>query len=189
MASPAPFPPQQPPRLRLGVTQTATLPTLSASLAALAQTAARAAEQAVDVLLFPEAYLGGYPRGATFGATVGARDDVGREQFLQYWRQSVDLGDATAGAAEAWLGRGVAAGEGAVTRQAGEARKVGGGDGTREELERVARETGVFLVVGLVERAGGTLYCSVVYVCPRLGGKICYTSPFYVIMDKPNIKL
>jgi nitrilase len=165
--------PQKPQQLRLGVTQSATSPTLSESLALLAQTAARAASQAVDVLLFPEAYLGGYPRGATFGAAVGARDDAGREQFLRYWRQSVDLGDTPAGATEAWLSRDIAAGDGAVAGQAdGVWKKAERGDGTREELERVARETGVFLIVGLVERAGGTLYCSAVYVCPRLGGRI-----------------
>jgi len=37
------------------------------------------------------------------------------------------------------------------------------------ELERISRETGVFIVVGVVERCAGTLYCAVVYVCPRLG--------------------
>lgn len=43
------------------------------------------------------------------------------------------------------------------------------GDGTREELEAIARGAGVFLVVGAVERVGGSLYCAVVYVCPREG--------------------
>jgi nitrilase len=36
-------------------------------------------------------------------------------------------------------------------------------------LERIARETGVFVVTGLVERCAGTLYCGVVFVCPKVG--------------------
>jgi predicted amidohydrolase len=56
------------------------------------------------------------------------------------------------------------------------------GDGTREFLEKVARETGVFLVVGVVERAGGSLYCSVVYVEPARGvlGKRRKVMPVYM---------
>lgn len=75
----------------------------------------------------------------------------------------MDLGDTPEGAGEEWVARRleVPRGEdGVVGRR---------GDGTREELEGIARETAVFVVTGLIERCAGTLYCAVVYVCPRKG--------------------
>ncbi|MGD9264534.1 MAG: carbon-nitrogen hydrolase family protein [Lysobacterales bacterium] len=44
-----------------------------------------------DLLVLPEALLGGYPKGSDFGTRVGYRLDRGREEFLQYFRQAVDL--------------------------------------------------------------------------------------------------
>jgi nitrilase len=44
-----------------------------------------------DLVLMPEALLGGYPKGADFGTRVGYRTAEGREDFLAYWRQAIDL--------------------------------------------------------------------------------------------------
>jgi nitrilase len=44
----------------------------------------KAAAEGARLLVFPEALVGGYPKGMTFGATVGNRTDEGREQFLRY---------------------------------------------------------------------------------------------------------
>jgi len=42
-----------------------------------------------------------------------------------------------------------------------------------EALEKITRETGVFLVIGVIEREGGTLYCTVIFLSPdgRMMGK------------------
>jgi nitrilase len=44
-----------------------------------------------DLVVLPEALLGGYPKGADFGTRVGYRTDDGREEFLQYWQQAIDI--------------------------------------------------------------------------------------------------
>lgn len=144
--------------LRLAISQSHTLSSTALTLSALEATVHRARAQNADLLLFPEAYLGGYPRTATFGSAIGARSPSGREQYLHYFKDAVDLGDIPEGGGQRW-----------VERSLETPREGRRGDGTREELERIARETGVFLVVGVVERCAGTLYCGVVYVCPRLG--------------------
>lgn len=161
--------PPAPGKVRLATSSPSTQATTAATLSQLRQIARRAArDHAADILLLPEAYLGGYPRGSAFGCVIGGRSAEGRDEYLRYFEQAVDLGDV--------VGEGAGAGDDWVARRL-EAVNVGGdgasaplrGDGTREELERIAAETGVFLVTGCIEKAGGSLYCAVVYVCPKKG--------------------
>ena len=44
-----------------------------------------------DLLVFPESFIPGYPRGFSFGTVVGSRTEKGREQYLAYYKNSIDL--------------------------------------------------------------------------------------------------
>src|SRR5436305_10472061 len=93
--------------------------------------AAEAAGRGARLIVFPEGFVAGYPRGLDFGARVVSRTPEGRELFRRYWESAVDIpGPAV------------------------------------EALGATARQAGAHLVVGVVERDGGTLYCSVLFFAP-----------------------
>src|SRR5690554_2344242 len=52
---------------------------------------ASAASQGAELVLFPEAFVGTYPKGLTFGASIGNRTPEGREDFLRYWQNAIDV--------------------------------------------------------------------------------------------------
>lgn len=74
----------------------------------------KAAASGARLILFPEAFIPAYPRGLGFGAVVGNRTPLGRQTWLRYWENAVDvpgpetlaLGEA-ARAAQAFLCVGV----------------------------------------------------------------------------------
>ncbi|KAI4353117.1 hypothetical protein L6164_002089 [Bauhinia variegata] len=52
---------------------------------------AEAASQGSRLLVFPEGFIGGYPRGLTFGVTIGNLTAKGREQFRKYHASAIDV--------------------------------------------------------------------------------------------------
>ncbi len=100
----------------------------------IADCAARGARLAV----FPEAFVGGYPKGEDFGARVGSRTPEGRKLFRRYYESAIE---------------------------------VPGPDTVR--LGEAARAHSLWLVIGVIERDGGTLYCTVLFFSPdgTLAGK------------------
>ena len=45
----------------------------------------------VQLILFPESFIPGYPRGFSFGAVVGKRSDAGKKLYAEYHKNSIDL--------------------------------------------------------------------------------------------------
>ena len=48
-------------------------------------------EKECDLLVFPESFIPGYPRGFSFGARVGSRTEEGRKLYTEYHKNSIDL--------------------------------------------------------------------------------------------------
>ncbi|KAJ9188637.1 hypothetical protein P3X46_000014 [Hevea brasiliensis] len=89
---------------------------------------AEAAAYGSQLVVFPEAFIGGYPRGSNFGAAVGNRTPKGREEFRKYHASAINV--------------------------------------PGPEVDRLAAMAGkykLYLVMGVIERDGYTLYCTILF--------------------------
>jgi nitrilase len=57
----------------------------------LAAMTAEAASRSAELVVFPEAFVGGYPKGLGFGARMGSRTPEGREEFRRYFAGAIDV--------------------------------------------------------------------------------------------------
>ncbi|HYM34367.1 MAG TPA: carbon-nitrogen hydrolase family protein [Steroidobacteraceae bacterium] len=90
-----------------------------------------AANSDAKVVVFPEAFIGGYPKGLDFGLVVGARDPIGREEFRRYYEAAIEVPSVHT-----------------------------------EKLGAAAAKNNCFVVIGVIERDGGTCYCTALFFAP-----------------------
>lgn len=78
---------------RVSVVQAGTDPFDTAStISKFSDLLAEAKSEKSELVVFPEAFVGGYPKGVDFGVRIGSRDDAGRELFRLYSDNAVELG-------------------------------------------------------------------------------------------------
>jgi nitrilase len=120
------------PTVRVAVVQAGSIPfDTPRTLAKLTAWTAEAAARGATLVVFPEAFVGGYPKGLGFGARMGTRTPDGREEFRRYYESAVKVPGPACDA-----------------------------------IGSAARGHGVHLVVGVVEHAGSTLYCTALMYGP-----------------------
>jgi len=102
------------------------------SLEKLARFALQAARDGAQLVVFPEAFVGGYPKGHDFGVSVGLRTPAGRDAFRHYFEGASEIPGPTT-----------------------------------EFLGQLSQEGKIYLVGGVIERAGGTLYCTALMFGPE----------------------
>ena len=91
-----------------------------ASAKTAARTIREAGQKGARLIVFPEALIGGYPKGASFGCPVGMRKPEGREAYRSYFDSAVDLGgEEVAELAAATAVNGVFAVLGCIERDGG----------------------------------------------------------------------
>lgn len=87
--------------------------------------ARQAKEAGASLVVFPEVFVGGYPKGIDFGIRLGMRSAEGRKVYRRYFEGSIELDTEPA-----------------------------------IRLANIAADYDLHMVVGVLERLGGTLHCA-----------------------------
>ena len=78
--------------VRVAVVQAASVPfDAQACVDKAVRLVGEAAADGAKVVVFPEAFITGYPKGLSYGLVVGARDPVGREEFRIYLEAAIEV--------------------------------------------------------------------------------------------------
>jgi nitrilase len=118
--------------VRVAIVQDCPVPfDLAGTIAKVEALTDKAAATGARLIVFPEAFVSGYPKGLDFGARVGMRSPAGRDVFRRYYDSSLVLDSE-------------------------ECRRIGA----------AARRAKAHLVAGVMEKDGGTLYCTVLFFGP-----------------------
>ncbi len=97
----------------------------------LADLISDAASKGAKLVVLPEAFVGGYPKGLDFGVRLGSRTPEGRDMFKRYADNAIEVPSTDT-----------------------------------DTIGELVSAVGVYLVVGVVERERGTLYCTALYFAP-----------------------
>lgn len=95
---------------------------------------AECGENGATTAVFPEAFIGSYPKGSTFGSSMAVRTEAGRDEYAKYASAAVTLDSPEI-----------------------------------QELITASANAGVFVVMGIIERLGNTLYCTAIMIDPQEG--------------------
>lgn len=87
-----------------------------------------------DIVVMPEAIMGGYPKGESFGTQLGFRLESGRDTYQKYYDAAIDLSGPEV-----------------------------------KTLSEMSKRLNANLVLGVIERAGATLYCTAIFIDPSDG--------------------
>ena len=121
---------------------------LTESLKKVEQFTAQAASQGAELVAFPEAFLSAYPWRYAFDATVGTREPRGMNDDVSYVANR-NPADFTQG--RHWYRKYY---ESSVAIPSTEF----------NTLQNAAKENSINLSIGIIEKDGGTLYCTAVLI-------------------------